>query len=171
MEYYDKSRENEEKQNKVISLKSLFGHFRLQKLQEGLEKSTSPHLDGTSYTKTLLYCFEFKAPCALIRFEAKLELFCSGYRYRPNYNTENDHRKRSRLKTRSRVERFENDAFRKRCFLVCTEKAMLSENGDVIIDTTGRQTTDSTVSIQNDGQMRPCGFSLHRRCSVDGRKR
>ena len=35
---------------------------------------------------------------------------------------------------------------------------MLSENGDVIkIDTTGRLTT---VSIQNDGQSLPCGFSL-----------
>ena len=29
----------------------------------------------------------------------------------------------------------------------------------------------STVSIQNGGQTLPCGFSLGRRCSVDGRKR
>ena len=41
---------------------------------------------------------------------------------------------------------------------------MLSENGDVI-------KTDTTMSIQNGGQTLPCGFSLDRRCSVDGRKR
>ena len=41
MEYHDKSRVNEEKKkNKVISLKLLFGHFRLGKFQEGLEKNT-----------------------------------------------------------------------------------------------------------------------------------
>ena len=41
----------------------------------------------------------------------------------------------------------ENDAFWKRCFLVWTEKTMLSENGDVIkIDTTGRQTSRPWVS-------------------------
>ena len=71
----------------------------------------------------------------------KTELFCAGYGYGPNYNAENDHRRRSQSKTLSRVERFENSAFRKRCSLVWTEKTMLSENGDVIkIDTTGRHT-------------------------------
>ena len=51
----------------------------------------------------------------------------------------------------SRVERFENDAFWKRCFLVWTEKTMLSENGNVIkIDTTGRQTTPAWVSKMAD---------------------
>jgi len=57
------------------------------------------------------------------------------------YNAENaDHRKRSHSKTLFRVERFENDAFWKRCFLVWTVKTMLSENGHVIqVDTTGRQ--------------------------------
>ena len=70
------------------------------------------------------------------------ELFCSGYGYRPRYNAENDNRKRSHLKTLSIVERLENDAFWKRCFLVWTEKTTLSENGDDIkIDTPGRQTT------------------------------
>ena len=55
--------------------------------------------------------------------------------------------KRSHSKTLSRVERFENDAFWKRCFLVWTEKTTLSENGDVIkIDTTGRQTTRPWLS-------------------------
>ena len=89
----------------------------------------------------------YQAPSTLIRFQTKTELFCSGYRYRPHYNAENDHRKRSHSKTLSRVERFENDAFWKRCFLVYTEKTMLSENGDVIkIDTTGRQTTRPWVS-------------------------
>ena len=75
---------------------------------------------------------DLKAPSTLIRFQTKTELFCSGYGYRPHYNAENDHRKRSHSKTLSRVERFENDAFGKRCFLVWTEKTMLSENGDVI---------------------------------------
>ena len=80
-----------------------------------------------------------------------MELFCSGYGYRPHYNAVNDHRKRSHSKTLSRVERFENDAFWKRCFLVWTEKTMLSENGDVIkIDTTGRQTTRPWVSRMAD---------------------
>ena len=75
-------------------------------------------------------------------FMSERELFCCGYGYRPHYNAESDHRKRSHLKTLSRVERFENDAFLKRCFLVWTEKTMLSENDYVIkTDTTGRQTT------------------------------
>ena len=78
------------------------------------------------------FCITFKAPSTLIRFQTKTELFCSGYGYRPHYNAENDHRKRSHSKTLSRVERFENDAFWKRCFLVWTVKTMLSENGDVI---------------------------------------
>ena len=76
---------------------------------------------------------------------------CSGYGYRPHYNAKNDHRKRSHSKTLSRVERFENDAYWKRCLLVWTEKTMLSENGDVIkIDTTGRQTTRPWVSKMAD---------------------
>ena len=51
----------------------------------------------------------------------------------------------------SRVERFENDAFWKRCFLVWTKITMLSENGDVIkIDMTGRQTTRSWLSKMAD---------------------
>ena len=92
-----------------------------------------------------------QAPSRLIRFQTKAELFCSGYGYRPHYNTENDHRKQSRTKTLSRVERFENDAFWKRCFLVWTEETMLPENGDVIkIDTTGRQTTRPWVSKMAD---------------------
>ena len=48
-----------------------------------------------------------KAPFTLIRFQTKTELFCSGYGYRPQYNAENDHRKRSHSKTLSRVEWFE----------------------------------------------------------------
>ena len=80
-----------------------------------------------------------------------MELFCSGYGYRPHYNAENNHWKRSHSKTLSRVEWFENDAVWKRCFLVWTEKMMLSENGDVIkIDTTGRQTTPAWASKMAD---------------------
>ena len=89
-----------------------------------------------------------------------MELFCSGYGYRPHYNAENDHRKRSHSKTLSRVERFENDAFRKRCFLVWTEKTMLSENGDVIkIDTTGPRTTQPSVSQMADGRYHVASIS------------
>ena len=84
-----------------------------------------------------------KAPSTLIRFQTKTELFWSRYGYRPHYNAENDHRKRSHLKTFSRVEQFENEAFWKRCFLVWTLKTMLSGNGDVIkIDTTRRKPLD-----------------------------
>ena len=62
---------------------------------------------------------ENEAPSTLICFQTKTELFWSGYGYRPHYNAENDHRKRSHSKkTLSSVERFENDAFWKRCFLV-----------------------------------------------------
>ena len=71
--------------------------------------------------------FTFKAPSTLTHFQTKTELFCSGYGYRPHYNAENDHRKRSHSKTLSRVERF--------------------ENGDVVkIDTTVRQTTRPWLS-------------------------
>ena len=38
-----------------------------------------------------------QAPSTLIRFQTKTELFCS--RYGCDYNAENDHRKRSDLKT------------------------------------------------------------------------
>ena len=74
-------------------------------------------------------------PSTLIRLQTKTELFCSGYGYRPQYNAENDHQKRSHSKTLSRVERFENDALWKLCFLVCTENTR--EYGDA----TGCQTT------------------------------
>ena len=50
-----------------------------------------------------------EALSTLIRFQTKTELFYSGYSHRPHYNAENDHRKRSHLKTLSRVERFKND--------------------------------------------------------------
>ena len=130
-------------------------------------------------------------------FSRKTELLCSGHGYRPHYNAGNDHRKRSHSKTLSRVERFENDAFWKRRFLVWTEKTMLFANGD----TTGRQTARPWV-IQNGGQtltknqewrqfrvpkyiemrMRRVHLSMRtecikafskrvRHCSVDGRKR
>ena len=94
-----------------------------------------------------------KSPSTLIRFQTKTELISSEYGYRPHYNGENDHRKRSHSKTLSRVERFENDAFRKFWFLVWTEKTMLSENGDIIkIDTAGRQTTRPWVSKTADSR-------------------
>ena len=142
-----------------------------------------------------------KAPSTLIRFQTKTELFCSGYGYRPHYNAANDHRKRSHSKTLSKVERFENDVFWKRCFLVWTEKTMISENDDVIkIDTTGfrpldrgypKWRTDATMWLQfcanfASRYIEMCMHRVHlsmptegikaflkqiRRCSVDGRKR
>ena len=77
-----------------------------------------------------------KASSTPIRFQTKTELFSSTLQ----------RRKRSRSKTLSRVERFENDAFWKRCFLVWTEKTMLSENGDVM-KIHDRAPDHSTVSI------------------------
>ena len=44
---------------------------------------------------------ENQAPSTLIRFQRKTEMFCYGYGYRPHYNAENDHRKRSHSKTPS----------------------------------------------------------------------
>ena len=135
-----------------------------------------------------------EVPSTLIRFQTKKELFCSGYGYRPHYNAENDHWKRSHSKTLSRVEQFENDAFWKRCFLVWTVKTMLSEKGDVI------KTTRPWVSKMADKRYHVASISRQfrgaiywnahasssfdhahwgynsvfkqiRRCSVDGRKR
>ena len=82
-----------------------------------------------------------EAPSILMHFQTKTKLFCCGYGYRPHYKAENDHRKRSHSKTLSRVERFENYAFWKPCFLVWTEKTMLSENDVIKIDTTRHQTS------------------------------
>ena len=36
-----------------------------------------------------------EVPSTLICFQTKMELFCSRYGYRPCYNAENDHQKRS----------------------------------------------------------------------------
>ena len=98
----------------------------------------------------------------LIRFQTKTKLFCSGYGYRPRYNAKSDHRKRSHLKTLFRVERSENDAFWKRCFLVWREKTMLSENGDIIRNRHDRAPDHSTLSIQNGEQTLPFGFNRPR---------
>ena len=59
----------------------------------------------------VVFGLSFKALSTLIRFQTKTELFCPGYGYRPHYNAEKDHRKRSHSKMLSRVVRFENDAF------------------------------------------------------------
>ena len=103
---------------------------RLTQILNGRQHNMPPII----YLYLSLYSLNSVAQSTLIRFHTKTELFCSGYRYgyHPHYNAENEHRKRSHSKTLSRVKRFENDAFWKRCFLVWTEKTMLSENGDVI---------------------------------------
>ena len=99
-----------------------------------------------------------------------LELICNGFKGIPVIN-EPCTSFYYELAAEQRVERFENDALWKRCFLVWTWKWCYLKNGDVIqIDTTGRQPT-RTVTIQNGEQPVPCGFSLDDRCSVDGRKR
>ena len=106
-------------------------------------------LSTTHFQKT-------EAPSTLIRFQTKRELFCSRYGDCAHNNAESDHRKRSQSKTRSRVERFENDAFLKRCVLVWTEKTMLSENGENRHD---RAPGHSTVSMQIGGHTLPRGSS------------
>ena len=73
---------------------------------------------------------ELKTLSTLHRFQMKTILFCSGYGYRPHYNSENDHRKRIVLKTLSRVERFENGTVWKRCF-----PSVDGENDDVTTTT------------------------------------
>ena len=75
-----------------------------------------------------------EAPSTLIRFQTKTELFFNLLRIRPSSKLQRrkNRRKWSHSKTLSRVERFENDAFWKRCFLVWTVKTMLFENGNVI---------------------------------------
>ena len=111
---------------------------------EAAKRSLSVWFFGVSFAEIAMA--SFKTPSTQIRFQKKTELFCSGYGYCPHYNAKNDHRKRSHSKTLFRVERFENDAFWKPCFLVWTEKTILFENGDVNkIDTTGRQTTQQWV--------------------------
>ena len=123
------------------------------------------------YITSTLNNREFKAPSTLTRFQTKTELFCSGYGYRPHYNAENDHRKRSHSKTLSRVERFENDAFWKTLF------SSVDGENDAIWkrwrhpNRRDRAPVHSTVSIQNGEQTVLCGFSRDDRCSVDGRKR
>ena len=84
----------------------------------------------------------YEAPSTLIRFQTKTELFWSGYGYLHTTTP-----KRSHSKTLSRVERIENDAFRKRCFLVWTEKTMLSQNGDVNREYP-KWRTDATMWLQ-----------------------
>ena len=92
-----------------------------------------------------------KAPSTLIRFQTKTELFCSGYGYRPHYNAENDHRKRS----------FENalqsGAIWKRCFLKTLFSSVDGKND--AIWKRWRHQNHSTVSIQNGGQALPCNFN------------
>ena len=88
--------------------------------------------------------------------------FCSGYGYCPHYNAESDHRKRRLSKTPSRVERFENDGFWKRCFLVWTEKNDAIWKRWRHQNRHDRTPHHSTMSIKNGGHTLPCGFSLDR---------
>ena len=81
----------------------------LDNLLVRLMKSCASEMDLISELAEVIHLI--KTPSTLIRFQTKTELFCFGYGYRPHYNAENDHRKRSHSKTLSRVERFENDAF------------------------------------------------------------
>ena len=76
MEYHDKSRENEEKENKAIPLKFLCGNFWLRKLQGGLEKGT--HLTWTTQEAlhklihaTRKLCFDSLNINALVDFRVK----------------------------------------------------------------------------------------------------
>ena len=71
------------------------------------------HCDTVESIKTKLFdAVLAQVPSTLIRFQTKTELFCSGYGYRPHYNAENDHRKRSHSKTLDlKTMLFENAAF------------------------------------------------------------
>ena len=91
-----------------------------------------------------IICGAVQAPSTLIRFQTKTELFCSAYGYRPHYNAESDHRKRSHSKTLSSVDG-ENDVIWKRC---------RHQNRH------DRAKDHSTVSIQNGGQALPCGSNF-----------
>ena len=110
--------------------------------------------NGKRPSKTL------EAPSTLIRFQTKTELFSSVYGYRPHYNAENDHQKRSHSKSLSRVERFENDAFLETLF------SIVDGENDVIWQRWRHQKrhdqapNHSTVSIQNDRQALPCSFNF-----------
>ena len=76
-------------------------------------KADGPLSDGTEqvFTERAAAVFNALEEATCVNDNYPFELFCSGYGYRPHYNAENDHRKRSHSKTLSRVERFENDAF------------------------------------------------------------
>ena len=85
-------------------------------------------------------------------FSNENDIVSFGYGYRPNYNAENDHRKRIVSKTLSRVERFENGTVWKRCF-PCVEgendtiwKTMTPPQSN----TTWLQTTQPWVSQMED---------------------
>ena len=95
-----------------------------------------------------------KVPSTIICFQTKTELFCSGYGYRPHYNAENDHRKRSHSKTLYRVE----------CVLKSLFSSVDRQNNTIWKRWRwhDRAPDHSTVSIQNGGQTLPCGFSLER---------
>ena len=54
-----------------------------------------------------------KTPSTLMRFRVKKHTFGCVFPYRPHYNAECFHRKRIHLKTLSRVDTFETEAFRK----------------------------------------------------------
>ena len=140
------------------------------------------------------------APSTLIRFQTKTELFCSGYGYRPHYNFENDHRKRT-IRKRSpewsdlKMMLFENAVLqcgrRKRCYLKMATSSKQTRPGARPLDRQyPKWRTDATMWLQfraNFGgryiemSMRRVHLSMRtegikafskriRRCSVDGRK-
>ena len=104
------------------------GQFQFTWTRFGKDKTMRPRVNlsiscrNANISPCLWLQMVTEAPSTLIRFQTKTELFCSGYGYRPHYNAENDHRKRSHSKTLSRVERCENNAFCTRCVVVWTEK-------------------------------------------------
>ena len=86
------------KSNSWIML-SQVKHPSLTDELEDLKSYTNFAFEPLSLPAMLIYSlpavYIIKASSTLIRFQTKTELFCSGYGYRPHYNAENDHRKRS----------------------------------------------------------------------------
>ena len=119
-------------------------------------KIVNPAASQSWAPKVNLVC-GIKAPSTLIHFKTKKELNSSRYGYRPHYNTENGVIwKRSPEWSDLKTMPFENAA----CFLVWTEKTMLSENGDVNkIIMTGRQTTRPWVSKMPDRRYQVASIS------------
>ena len=74
-----------------------FDQQQIKLIMQGEKRDTSTKTCNETMLRNKLSVFVSRIS-TLIRFQTKTELFCSGYGYRPHYNAENDHRKRSHSK-------------------------------------------------------------------------